>query len=134
MVLAVDTSGSIQPYELEQFTAELSDVLSMNPSLVHLIYADLAVTGYSCISATEQLGEMIPEGGGGTDFRAVFDFVHDNGIDPFCLIYFTDLECTLFPEQAPVYPVLWIRTGQGGVTPPFGEIIDLPGQIVTDYN
>ncbi len=125
MVLAVDTSGSIKPLELARFTAELSAILSMNPSLVHLIYADMAVNKYELVSASDLSQGFTPKGGGGTDFRAVFDFVETNGIYPFCLIYFTDLECRAFPEQAPAYPVLWVRVGQGGVLPPFGEIIDM---------
>lgn len=47
------------------------------------------------------------------------------GIDPFCLIFFTDMECLRFPAFTPAYPVLWIRTGHAGFMPPFGDIIDL---------
>ncbi|WP_321493700.1 VWA-like domain-containing protein [uncultured Desulfobacter sp.] len=125
MVLAVDTSGSVQPGELARFTEELSDIFSLNPSRVHLLYADLTVNRYECIEGSRMDPDLLPKGGGGTDFRAVFEFVRTNGIAPFCLIYFTDMQCTLFPARSPAYPVLWIRAGQGGMDPPFGEVIDM---------
>jgi len=43
-----------------------------------------------------------------------FKWVEENGIEPKCLVYLTDLCCNSFP-QAPDYPVLWVtesgRTG-----------------------
>lgn len=125
LVLAVDTSGSIKPAELERFGAELQAVLSMTPSLIHLVYADMAITGYERICAQDLNLTFAPKGGGGTDFTVVFDFIEQKGIDPFCLLFFTDMECRRFPAFTPAYPVLWIRTGHGGFTPPFGEIIDM---------
>ncbi len=125
LVLAVDTSGSIKPTELERFGAELKAILSMNPSLVHLVYADMAITGYEMLSTQELDLSFAPKGGGGTDFTVVFEFIEGQGINPFCLLFFTDMECQRFPSFTPAYPVLWIRTGHGGFTPPFGEIIDM---------
>ena len=125
LVLAVDTSGSIKPAELERFQSELQVILSMNPSLIHLVYADMAVTGYEMISMEDLNLSFAPKGGGGTDFTVVFDFIESQDIDPFCLLFFTDMECRRFPAFTPAYPVLWIRTGHAGYTPPFGEIIDM---------
>ena len=125
LALAVDTSGSIAPSELERFGAELQAVLAMNPSLIHLIYADMAVTGYDVIGAHDLNLSFRPKGGGGTDFTAVFEFVEHQRIDPCCLLFFTDMECVRYPSFTPAYPVLWIRTGLAGVAPPFGEVIDM---------
>ncbi|WP_051957961.1 vWA domain-containing protein [Desulfobacter vibrioformis] len=125
LVLAIDTSGSIKPVELERFGAELQAILSMNPSLIHLVYADMAVTGYEMISDQDLNLAFAPKGGGGTDFTVVFDFVQSQGINPCCLLFFTDMECRRFPSFTPPYPVLWIRTGQSGYTPPFGQIIEM---------
>lgn len=125
LVLAIDTSGSIKPAELERFGAELQAVLSMNPSLIHLVYADMAITGYERICSQDLSLAFAPKGGGGTDFTVVFDFIALKGINPFCLLFFTDMECRRFPSFTPAYPVLWIRTGHGGFAPPFGEIIDM---------
>nr|WP_321398911.1 VWA-like domain-containing protein [uncultured Desulfobacter sp.] len=125
LVLAVDTSGSITPAELERFGAELQAILAMNPSCIHLIYADMAVTGYDVLGAQDLNLSFAPKGGGGTDFTPVFEFVEHQGIDPFCLLFFTDMECMRYPSFTPAYPVLWIRTGRAGFAPPFGEVIDM---------
>jgi predicted metal-dependent peptidase len=125
IALAVDTSGSIKSAELERFGAELQAILAMNPSLVHLIYADMAVTEYEMLYTQDLNLSFAPKGGGGTDFTAVFDFIEHQGIDPCCLLFFTDMECMRYPTFTPAYPVLWIKTGHAGTTPPFGEIIDM---------
>jgi predicted metal-dependent peptidase len=69
--------------------------------------------------------ELTPEGGGGTDYRPVFEWVEQEGLDPACLVYLTDMECMHFPRCDPEYPVLWARVGGGGNTPPFGDMIDI---------
>lgn len=125
IAVAVDTSGSIRPGELSAFGNELSAILEMNPSRLHLIYADMAVTGYQVLSPWDLPVDFCPNGGGGTDFRAVFDFLAQEKIRPFCLVFLSDMECRLFPAQPPDFPVLWVKVGQGGVAPPFGRQIQL---------
>ncbi|NDY74491.1 hypothetical protein DO021_21680 [Desulfobacter hydrogenophilus] len=125
MAVAVDTSGSIRPEELERFSAELSAILSMNPARVHILFNDLTVSRYETVCPWDLPFDFTPKGGGGTDFRPVFQFIDENQITPFCLIFFSDMECRLFPAQAPDYPVLWIRTGQGDDPAPFGDMINL---------
>ena len=44
--------------------------------------------------------------------------VEENGIEPKCLVYLTDLCCSSFPP-APDYPVLWVTDSRK--TAPFGE-------------
>ncbi|WDP92752.1 MAG: hypothetical protein HUN04_24735 [Desulfobacter sp.] len=125
MAVAVDTSGSVRPEELERFGAELSAILAMNPARTHLLYTDLGVNRHQSISPWDLPFDFTPKGGGGTDFRPVFNFIEKNHITPFCLVFFSDMECRLFPEQAPDFPVLWVKTGDGGHKPPFGDLIEL---------
>ena len=66
--------------------------------------------------------QLAPRGGGGTDYRPVCAWIDREGLHPVCLLWFTDLECTSFPEQ-PEYPVLWIIDGRKDNPPPFGEWI-----------
>lgn len=125
IAVAVDTSGSIRPNELDAFGAELSAVLEMNPSTLHLIYSDMAVNRYQVLSPWDLPVTFSPKGGGGTDFRAVFDFMAQENIRPGCLIFLSDMECRFFPATTPEFPVLWVKVGQGGVSPPFGREIAL---------
>jgi len=73
---------------------------------------------------------MKMHGGGGTDFRPPFEWVKKN-IDgkPTCMIYFTDMACSRFPED-PGYPTIWVQTetmysGSHWGDPPFGELIKM---------
>jgi len=62
-------------------------------------------------------------GRGGTDFNPVFEWIAEKVIPiegfPDLLAYLTDGE-GLFPNQAPVYPVVWLLPRRAVVKPPFG--------------
>ena len=58
-------------------------------------------------------GEWEVTGGGGTDFRPVFEYIDEHQeINPDLLIFFTD-GYGAYPERAPAYPVLWLLTADG---------------------
>ena len=61
-------------------------------------------------------------GGGGTDFRPLFDWVEGLPASPDLLVYVTDAEGR-FPEREPNYPVVWLVKGKSSV--PFGTRIQL---------
>ena len=62
------------------------------------------------------------KGGGGTDFRPVFEWVEARGMSPVCLIYLTDLCCNAYPNP-PSYPVLWVTDSRRHA--PFGETVKI---------
>lgn len=116
IVIAVDTSGSIGRLELEQFAAEISAIAEeVQPDVIHVVYCDAAVQSVQQFGALEPV-LLEPKGGGGTDFRPVFNWVTENGIAPACFIYLTDLYCDSFPD-VPGYPVLWVTDSRGIVAP-----------------
>ncbi len=125
IAVAVDTSGSIQAHELEQFSAELSAIMENHPSKIHLLYCDMSVSRFQTFEQWDLPICFDPKGGGGTDFRPVFDYLDHQYIFPACLIFLTDMECNLFPVRSPTYPVLWVKSGDSSVVPPFGEVIPL---------
>ncbi len=124
MVIVADTSGSISQRDFDFLAVELSAILEVNSVCVKLLYCDVKVVDWHSITREELPLEITAKGGGGTDFRPAFDWVEDEGIDPACLIYLSDMECDKFPPE-PDYPVLWARIGEGGVLPPFGELLDI---------
>jgi predicted metal-dependent peptidase len=65
-------------------------------------------------------------GGGGTDFRPVFDRVNKDGLDPECVVYLTD-GMGSFPAVAPPYPVIWGNIYKGSKYP-WGDVVDIPMQ------
>jgi predicted metal-dependent peptidase len=123
-VVAVDTSGSVSQAELEQFTAELTAIISDCAMEIHLLFCDAKVTEARKIHRMDLPVKLDYKGGGGTDFRPAFRWVEEQGLQPRYMIYLTDLACNRFPEP-PLYPVLWARTGPEDVKPPFGDVIEI---------
>jgi predicted metal-dependent peptidase len=120
IVIGVDTSGSIGTHELEQFAGEISAIAEeAQPESIHVVYCDAAVQSWQQFGSSETI-QLEPKGGGGTDFRPVFEWVEQNQIEPVCLIYLTDLCCHLYPAP-PEYPVLWVNDSR--CTAPFGETV-----------
>ena len=64
-----------------------------------------------------------PVGGGGTDFRPVFDWIGRHAPQTRLLLYFTDLRGR-FPDTAALYDTVWVCPAAAG-TPPFGTRIAL---------
>lgn len=119
MVVAVDTSGSINDLVVSQFANEINAIAQeLQPEQVHVVYCDDSVRGVDVFERGEAI-TVNPKGGGGTDFRPVFDWVDKEGITPSCLVYLTDMAGT-FPNVEPDYPVLWGDT-KGYYPPPWGE-------------
>lgn len=126
LVLAVDTSGSVGPEELNQFAAEITAIAEdAQPERIHVVYCDAVVQTSQELTPGESI-VLTPKGGGGTDFRPVFDWVDDKNIQPACLLYLTDLACNKYPLAPPDYPVLWVTDSRR--LAPFGETV----QIVAD--
>jgi predicted metal-dependent peptidase len=124
IVIAVDTSGSITPADINQFSAEISAIAEDLPiSTVKILYCDTDVTEGPEYTKDDLPIHLQPQGGGGTDFRPVFTHIAGAHIEPACLIYITDGEGEA-PEHAPPYDVLWALTQD---TPPaqWGERLNL---------
>jgi len=122
VVVALDTSGSVSPGELDQFAAELSAILETCAMTVHLLYCDMRVVRAERFKRQDLPLVLKPAGGGGTDFRPAFDWVDRQGIAPMCMIYLTDMACNRFPSEPP-YPVLWAFIGNEDIRPPFGDAL-----------
>ncbi|MRR06832.1 MAG: hypothetical protein EG828_07790 [Deltaproteobacteria bacterium] len=129
LVLAVDTSGSIGPVELNQFQAELNDILHCYPSTVHVVYCDSQISGIHTVTPDEYPVELKAVGLGGTDLRPPFEWVLKNVPDAGCIIYLTDLKGSS-PEVDPGIPTLWVSTTKDRdlpdyYNPKFGRIATL---------
>lgn len=128
MALGGDTSGSIDQHQLDVIFAEMAGVVAqVNPRELHIFWCDAGVGRHDYLEEPEDLEAyklLVKKegvfGGGGTDFRPVFDKIDKDGIEPDVLIYFTDLEGT-FPSRAPRYSVVWGALTDH--TPPFGDVV-----------
>ncbi len=122
IVVAIDTSGSIDQDTLNAFGSEIKAIVqSVRPSKTYTIYCDADVNHVDEFGPNDELHfEM--HGGGGTNFAPPFTYVDEHGIKPVCLVYLTDLYGDL-SFAPPDYPVLWCCTTD--VVAPFGETVKL---------
>lgn len=125
VAVALDTSGSVTDRELAEFLAEISALKGQLRARVTLLACDshLAADGPWRFEPWEEFS--LPrqfQGGGGTDFRPVFDWIATQGQAPNVLVYFTDAEGD-FPSDEPGYPVIWLVKGKAPV--PWGQRIQL---------
>lgn len=121
VVFATDTSGSIDQDMLRHFQAEKQSCLDeMRPAKLVDIYCDSAIHAVREYAAGDEIKKDCP-GGGGTDFRPVFERVETFDQIPKCLVYLTDLDGR-FPDADPGYPVIWV-TWDKDKKAPFGDTI-----------
>ena len=123
VVKVVDTSGSMGQAEFDASYAESAEILSTcRPQRLWLMSCDAKVHDVHELDANTDLYTYKPElrGGGGTNFIPAFEKVDELGIQPDCLIFFTDGYGT-FPPVPPPYPVIWVMTTD--VQPPFGDLV-----------
>lgn len=123
--VALDTSGSITDTDLAQFVGELNALKGTLPVRITLLACDAALAPdapWVCEPWQELRLPRQFEGGGGTAFAPVFEWVEREGAHPDALVYFTDGEAE-FPSLAPCYPVLWLIKGKAPV--PWGRRIQL---------
>jgi len=122
IVIAVDTSGSVNKELLGTFLGEVSAIMQRYPNYeIDLITADAKIQSHQVFLPGEAL-EYEVGGGGGTDFRPVFKYVEKYIDYPTLVLYFTDGMGT-FPEYAPGYDLLWVMPE--GKKVPFGEVLVL---------
>ena len=125
LVVAVDTSGSIDETEIEQFFSEINAIKGQIRARIVLLCCDDEInTGFPAYyEAWEEFKlEVEVKGCGGTDFRPVFHWIERQDMKPDTLVYFTDAGGK-FPEREPPYPTVWLVKGKARV--PFGARVQL---------
>ncbi|MET0026807.1 MAG: VWA-like domain-containing protein [Candidatus Thiodiazotropha sp.] len=125
LVVALDTSGSIQDHEMGEFLAEINALKGQMRARITLLACDSALAEGAPWVYESWEDFHLPAsitGGGGTSFVPVFDWVRDQGVRPDLLVYFTDAEGA-FPEHPPQFPVIWLIKGKEST--PWGQRIQL---------
>ena len=106
LIVAIDTSGSIQEEILGAFIEEFKAIMQNFPAVnIELLIADAKVHAHYSFRGAEDL-DFVLKGGGGTDYRPVFEYIDANFPMASMLLYFTDGE-GVFPRIPPAYEVLW---------------------------
>lgn len=118
LTVAVDTSGSINDELLGAFMEEFKNIMQNFPAVkIELLIADAKVHAHYTFAGGEKM-DFVLKGGGGTDYRPVFDYISANMPMNTMLLYFTDGD-GFFPKYGPNYEVLWALSRKAKV--PFGR-------------
>ena len=123
-VVALDTSGSTQ-YDLSLFLGELVSLMrSFGRFELTVIQCDADVHDvqiFTDVKIPESNHRWKIHGGGGTDFRPVFEYVRKKSLNPDLLLFFTDGYGDA-PANPPPYPVMWVLTNDSCTPAPWGRV------------
>jgi predicted metal-dependent peptidase len=135
LVIAIDTSISIEQAEVDQFASEIDAIREMiKPDRTCVIYCDDHIQknrdgdSYDVFDSYEDI--IVRQiRGGGTRFDPPFYLVNQEGLEPHAFVYFTDGYATVREGTADIvdYAVLWATTGKEPTFQgqEFGEVITL---------
>ena len=108
----IDTSSSLPTATLAEFWAELREVAAeIRPERVIVLQVDTMLQDVAEYAADDLPEEIAIKGRGGTDFRPGFQWLDEQGIRPGLCLYFTDMECSDYPDAEPGFPVAWVDYG-----------------------
>ena len=129
IAVIVDTSGSLPAPTLAEFWTELREVAAeIKPASVVVLQVDAIVQDAAEYPPGDLPEEIVVKSRGGTDFRPGFEWLDEQGIRPAVCLYFTDMECSDYPDAEPGFPVAWVNWGpppEDWNREPWGERIDI---------
>ena len=121
LIVAIDTSGSINESLLGGFVEEFKSIMQNFPAIsIELLIADAKVHSHHTFMGGEEMNFPL-KGGGGTDYRPTFEYIEANIPMSSMVLYFTDGE-GIFPRIPPSCEVLWALS-QNKKKIPFGRSI-----------
>lgn len=123
LVIAIDSSGSINTNTLSAFLAEVNAIMnSFKNYEIDLLIADAKVQEHHIMYPGDEI-EYTLKGGGGTNFEAVFTYIQENINEINLLLYFTD-GLGKYPENESDFDTIWVLTNEEQKVP-FGRTIFL---------
>lgn len=127
LLVGFDTSGSVSQAEANQIAAEITAIANdLQPEFVEVVYCDARITKIERFEQGEDV-KLAPNGGGGTAFEPVFDYLENSEEDFAGMIYFTDMCANLSRLRQPEIPMIWANTCDYGksVEVPFGIVVNV---------
>jgi len=122
--IAIDMSGSISAKQASGFLSEIAGMMDMFDGYrIHVFCFDTNVYAEQDFNSDnmDMIDEYEPQGGGGTDFTAIFEHLKERGDDVKRLIVFTDgLPYGSWGDED-FCDTTWIIHGSTTIEPPFGS-------------
>ena len=127
LVIAIDTSGSIDNIALTEFASELASICSVaTPSKVRVLWWDTEVHGEQVFLPEhyDNIKDILkPQGGGGTMVSCVSEYLNKQRLEAEAIIVFTDgyLESEITWNVK--CPTLWLVTQNSNFVAPSGKVV-----------
>ena len=123
LVVAIDTSGSIDNEQISEFASELASICeTCSPDKVRVLWWDTKVHGEQVFEGNyDDIAKMLkPKGGGGTYVGCVSDYIIKSSINAEALVIFTDGYVENNPKWEVTTPTMWFVTQNSSFVPPAG--------------
>ena len=123
IAVAIDTSGSISTEQCRDFLSEIQGIMeSFDSYRIHVFTFDTDTYNPQQYNSEnlEDITEYDIQGGGGTDFDAIFRYLKDAEIEPKKLVVFTDGYPFGSWGDENYCDTVWIIHGDRNPNPPFG--------------
>ena len=123
LVVAIDTSGSINNEQISEFASELASICeTCSPDKVRVLWWDTKVHGEQVFEGNyDDIAKMLkPKGGGGTHVGCVSDYIIKSSINAEALVIFTDGYVENNPKWEVTTPTMWFVTQNSSFVPPAG--------------
>jgi len=124
IALFIDASGSMDESMLKDILSETANIMESFPAYkIHVVTFDT-----ECYNPQQYDSENLDDirdyevqGGGGTDFDAIFRYLKDNEIEPKRLVVFTDGYPWGSWGDENYADTVWILHGTTTIVPPWGQ-------------
>lgn len=123
LVVAIDTSGSIDNEQISEFASELASICeTCSPDKVRVLWWDTKVHGEQVFEGNyDDIAKMLkPKGGGGTHVGCVSNYIIKSSINAEALVIFTDGYVENNPKWEVTTPTMWFVTQNSSFVPPAG--------------
>ena len=126
VAIAIDMSGSIGDEDATTFLSEVKGIMDQYEDFkITLFCFDTEIYNPQVITQDNSMDllDYEPQGGGGTDFEACFNFMKEQGIEPKKFIMFTDgWPCGSWGDEN-YCDTLFIVKGNTSAEAPFGQTV-----------
>ena len=124
IAIAIDASGSIDARMLKDFLSETQGIMDQFQSYrIHLMTFDTKVYNPAQYNSDnlDTILDYAVEGGGGTDFDCIFEYLKEEEIEPKRLVVFTDGYPFGSWGDENYADTVWILHGTTTIVPPWGQ-------------
>ena len=125
MILAIDTSGSIDDKQIARVAARISNLCELYPpESVTVLWWDTRVHAEQRFESQDyaNIAKLLkPVGGGGTRVSCVSEYINERGLEADGVIVFTDGHVEHDVNWNLSCPTLWLVTRSHGFKPPQGR-------------